>query len=158
MPEDLVDRIARERREKEQSRTREQELALRRSMAIEQNSDYLWLEIIKAARATIEKFNKTFPERDHVSISERAGSPPQGFDVNRQAYPIVTLNVWRNSRLFTEWTVTRLNAPFESPQEASGRIDIKADDDGNVYCKTNNGEVLASPHNVAEYLLGAVLT
>lgn len=152
--DDLVDRIAKARRQKEATNSVNERIALLKSDAVEQNSDSIWQSIINAAVAVVDKYNKTFPE-GRVTIAEREGSPPQGFDVERTLYPIARLAAWRNSPHFIEFHVTR-SASFGQEESINGRIDVRADEDRNVYLVADR-QVMATPQEVAEYLLATVL-
>jgi hypothetical protein len=158
MSDDLVDRITKARKDKAEANALDHELALRRSITVEENSDFLWLELIKEVKGLVEKFNRTFPAPPGAEFifSERAGSPPTGFDVNRQVFPIVRLAVWRTARSFIEFSLDRTEASFANPRGASGRIDIVADDNRNVYLR-GKGELLSTAKKAAEYLLTPAL-
>jgi hypothetical protein len=156
MSEDLVDRISRARKETDESESRRQALALLRSSAVEQNSDFAWLEIIKTTKALIGKYNKTFPGTAPVAMSVKPGSPPQGFDVNCPLFPIATLAVWKNSPHFFEFSAMRASASFGPEENDSGRIDIVADDNRNISFITRDGPK-PTAQDVAEFLLEALL-
>ena len=154
MSEDLVDQLVRERKSKEESESREQDLALLRSRAVEQNSDFVWLEIIKATRTLIEKYNRAFPGAAAITMSEGPGSPPQGFDVERPLSPIARLFVQKSNPHFIEFSIMRASRWGEE-ENLNGRIDIKADNDRKVFFLIE-GKPKQPPKDVAEYLLKPV--
>lgn len=157
MPDDLVDRIVKARKEREKVESLQQETALRRSLAVEENSDFLWGEIIAEISRLVDKFNSTYPQAS-VVFSERSGSPLSGVDVDRQVFPIVQLAVWRNSKHFIEFSITQVKTSFAPSESVTGRIDFTADNNRNISMMTNKGDFLATAKEVADYLLNPVLS
>jgi hypothetical protein len=154
MADDLVDRIVKEKQEMDAALNLERRLQLDRARTIDDNSDYLWLELIKEAKATVDKFKRQIPGTE-IGIEERTGSPPSGFDVVRPVFPISKLSVWRNSKTFFQFSVERTEKQFCEMKIAEGRVDIDVRN-GNVFMRRGD-EILGTPRQVADYLLAGVL-
>lgn len=130
---------------------RDEELALLRYKAVEENSDFLWRQILDQAKFLVDKYNSTFSSQ--VNLADRTGCPSSGFDVYRQVHPIVTLAVRRNSKHFIEFSIDRTEA-WKATKSVNGRIDLKADNNRNVYMIVD-GQT-KTPAEVADYLLEPV--
>jgi hypothetical protein len=153
MPEDIVDRLERSRQEKLDAHARDQELALQRFKAVEENSDFIWQEIFDRVKFLVEKYNRKFSAQ--VSMAERTGCPPNGIDVYRQTFPIAKLSLWRASKHLIQFSTERTEQWITKTQSSKGRIDLRADDDRNVYIFVNGQR--KTPTEVADELLGPVL-
>jgi hypothetical protein len=122
---------------------------------VEDRSDFQWLGLIREVERLVDKFNETFPDAAVVLVV-RPGSPAPGFDVIHQAFPIVNLAVWRNSKMFFQFSVRQKESSFATGKAMEGRVDMKADDNSKVHMISNVG-FIGGPTEAAEYLLDLVL-
>ena len=160
MTEDLVDRILKSRQEQSQIHADELRAANSPRDTVNHNSDYLWEEIICKVERLINKYNGACPG-DQLAFTKRSGSPPSGFDVNRQTFPVTHLSVWRKHPEYFQFSSDRTEESFAPTVTTSGRIDVKADNNGNVYAVAKGEgktEPLLTPAAVAEYLLTSVIS
>src|ERR1017187_8248930 len=136
----LIDRIVSRRRHEQETEA----LALWRSPAVEDRSDFLWSELIKEVRELVDEYNRELPSPSPATFSE--SSARQRFEVGWGGAPVGTLAVYRKGphriEFFSECAGT----------VGSDGIEIKADNERNVIFSIN-GKIKPTPKDVAEYLL-----
>ncbi|HUE03153.1 MAG TPA: hypothetical protein VMR62_26530 [Bryobacteraceae bacterium] len=159
MPEDLVDRILRKRKQHDSAKELQDRLNVDRIATVEENADWLWGQITERIRHLIGKYNKNVSENGRFDINPPKDDPAasERIEVNHPAFPIAKLMVWRASNHFLQFKWERIADSFTRAHEGEGRICYRAVDRERIEMTTDGAIPVNTPQAAAEHLLEWIL-
>jgi len=157
MPEDLIDRIARERQRDREAKELRQRVALEQSEAVKENASSLWNDLADHVKFLVEKYNNRL--RDPFSFSRPDDGQTPRLEVRHEVFPLSSLSIVQESAHLITFTIGRTEAWFSSDMGTHGRIQLTADLNRNiimdVYSPSEQQRFLRAA-DLAEYLLESV--
>ena len=155
--EDLVDRIARERRQQQETEELQQRVALEQWAAVKENAGALWNALADRVRFLAEKYNQLLRDPFTFSLSDDGLTPH--LEVRHEVFPVVVLSVVQESPHLMTFRIERTEASFAPTKGTHGRVQVTADTSRNLLMTVqspNEERRLHRAEDLAEYLLEPV--